>query len=145
MIFSRILKRAVTAIAVLWIGMIFQGCSTPNPSLGVMITNPDGTEKLEPRVVINDSRFRRRIAIDAIESRDRNGLLQVEVRTRNLSSRGLSFVYRFTWTGEKGYAVDSPAGGWETAWFEGYQSNALKGVAPSVRAIQFKLEIQPRQ
>lgn len=135
----------VLALCAFAMGLALPGCAHTNPSVGWEIKNPDGTVTIERRVVVNDSAFRRHLALDGIDSQMRNGIPLAEVRVRNLSSGTLEFAYRFTWTDASGFAVEGAAGGWERDAIDGFQSKALRGVAPSTRATTFRLEIQPKR
>jgi len=120
-------------------------CS-PNRSMGIRIKGPDGVYHLEPRVVINNRYIEKNISIDAIDSRKiDSGLLQVQVRIRNLSSKQLSFVYRYSWMDENGFSIESAANGWNDAWIEGYETKEFNGIAPSLSATMFRFEIQNKQ
>lgn len=127
-----------------WIAFGTFGCA-PNRSLGVRIKGPDGKWRVEPQVVINSSKVEKKVAVDAIDSRMLKDILQVEVRLRNLSSKQLAFVYRYAWTDDGGFTVESAGNGWKEAWVEGYETKALTGVAPNSRATRFRLEIQEKK
>ena len=140
------LQKCLLAVMMLLMGAAMVSCaSKPNRSLGLRIQNPDGTWRSEPRVIINDRKVEKNMAIDAIDSRVLNGIMRAEVKARNLSSKTLAFAYRFTWADSSGYALESPGGGWREAWIQGYSNEALKGVAPNARATSFRLEVQSKE
>lgn len=116
----------------------------PNRSTGTKVATPTG-KKFEPRIIINDNRVRKSIAVDSVDCRMVNDVPQAQVVIRNTTKKTISFVYRFVWTDADGF--DVPAGNtvWRDAYIEGFSVYRLAATAPSVGASSYRVEIQHKQ
>lgn len=71
----------------------------------------------------------------------RDGLLRVQVTVSNESSANEQLYYRFRWLDADGFVVwdEEP---WKPETIYGLQHKVLVGIAPTFKAVDFRLEVQ---
>jgi len=71
----------------------------------------------------------------------RDGLLRIQVTVSNASSANERLFYRFRWLDADGFTVweEEP---WKPEIVYGRQNKVLNGIAPTFKAVDFRLEVQ---
>lgn len=70
-----------------------------------------------------------------------NGLLKIQVELYNTRKRRCDIQYRFEWIDESGFLIDSVMTRWTPLSIAAQESILISGVAPTPRAVDFRLKL----
>ncbi len=108
-------------------------------------------ERADPRAtptVIRDSRIitdpslnKKSAVLQIRETRVGNGLLKIQAEILNRTSSRKRINYRFDWIDDAGMVIDSPLTNWKSLSLAGKESRFISSVAPTPRAVDFKLKL----
>lgn len=114
---------AVVALALL------AGCATPPPEPGSAASKVVSMGKLK------------NIVVGAMRVARENGFLTVNVQLSNTSYNNKTMYYRFAWLGPEGFPVGEEET-WKSLTLYGTQTSFLPTIAPTPKAVDFRLEIK---
>ena len=117
------------------------GCQTVNT---VEREQPEARPEIvnDKRIVQDPSLNRKAKVLDIRQSRvGSNGLLKIEARLYNTTISRKAFNYKFEWVNEEGMTIDSALSTWKQTTLEGKESGSISAVAPSPRAVDFRLKL----
>ncbi len=114
---------AVVALALL------AGCATPPPEPGSAASNVVAMGKLK------------NIVVGAMRVARENGFMTVNVQLSNTSFNNKTFYYRFAWLGPEGFPVAEEET-WKSQMMYGEQTSFIQAIAPTAKAVDFRLEIK---
>lgn len=81
------------------------------------------------------------IQVGAIRVARENGFLTVKVQLSNTRTKNKMMYYRFAWLGNDGFPVADEET-WKTLSLYGAQSTFLPAIAPTPKAVDFRLEVK---
>ncbi len=95
-------------------------------------------------------RYRNAWLKEAIEMKDLKvrkvgDILQANATVFSNSSGDLSIQYRFAWYDKDGFEIDKDAGSWKLLTLHGRETVDVAGVAPNMRAEEFKIVIREKK
>jgi uncharacterized protein YcfL len=114
-------------IAILGLALL-AGCATPPP--------PDSAAS---KVVAMGKL--KNITVDAMRVARENGFMTVNTQLSNTSSNSKTFYYRFAWLGPEGFPVAEEET-WKSQMMYGEQTSFVQAIAPTPKAVDFRLEIK---
>ncbi len=130
-------------IAFIWLVTI--GCRHKTVNYVAWSPSPGATLFLEKERVYTDKALAKRIVIDeVIPTSSSDGLLSVQVKLRNLTSKLQVLEYRFEWYNRNGMIIDSPATRWGHKRIYGGDWVIIVGVAPNIEATDFVIKMKRR-
>ncbi len=89
-------------------------------------------------------RISRNLIIEEIRIIDSGGqLLTIQATLRNNKTSPYDFKYLFEWFDDQGLQVYAPASSWVRRTIQGKQILNFTGIAPSEKARDWRLQIQP--
>ena len=116
---------AVAALAVL-----ASGCATPPP--------PEPGSAASKVVAMGPQKH---IAVGAMRVARENGFMTVNVQLTNTLNSNKTFYYRFAWLGAEGFPIAEEEV-WKSQMMYGAQTSFIQGIAPTPKAVDFRLEIK---
>lgn len=84
----------------------------------------------------------KRIVIVGSSSHIRNGLLNVIIQAKNLTSIDLPCEYKYTWYDADGICVETGMSIWKPICFNGETQSDMSAVAPNKRVKHYKLALR---
>lgn len=115
---------AVAALALL------AGCATPPP--------PEPGSAASKVVAMGPQKH---IVVGAMRVARENGFLTVNVQLSNTLNSNKIFYYRFAWLGAEGFPVAEEEV-WKSQMMYGAQTSFIQAIAPTPKAVDFRLEIK---
>ncbi len=70
-----------------------------------------------------------------------NGLLKIQAEILNTTSSRKRVNYRFDWIDNAGMVIDTPLSNWKPLSLAGKESGFITSVAPTPRAVDFRLKL----
>ena len=119
-------------IAVVAFALLASGCATPPPP-------PPAPGSAASKVVAMGEL--KNIAIGNMRVARENGFMTVGVQLSNTDKRNKTFYYRFAWLGAEGFPVAEEEV-WKPQLIYGGQNSFLQSIAPTPKAVDFRLELQ---
>jgi uncharacterized protein YcfL len=119
-------------IAVAAFALLASGCATPPPP-------PPAPGSAASKVVAMGEL--KNIAIGNMRVARENGFMTVGVQLSNTDKRNKTFYYRFAWLGAEGFPVAEEEV-WKPQLIYGGQNSFLQSIAPTPKAVDFRLELQ---
>ncbi len=119
-------------IAVAAFALLASGCATPPPP-------PPAPGSAASKVVAMGEL--KNIAIGNMRVARENGFMTVGVQLSNTNKRNKTFYYRFAWLGAEGFPVAEEEV-WKPQLIYGGQNSFLQSIAPTPKAVDFRLELQ---
>lgn len=110
---------------------LLAGCTTPPP--------PPAPGSAASKVVAMGPKTY--IAIGAMRVARENGFMTVGVQLRNTLDRNKTFYYRFAWLGPEGFPVAEEEV-WKSQLMYGAQDSFIQAIAPTAKAVDFRLELK---
>lgn len=114
------------------------GCSTSGIEA---IGKPDDPEVKKHLLIHNDA-LANKITISEMRSREVGGLLEVNLKLSNLTSRDKSVAYRFSWFDADEFEVEPGTDPWTPVNLHGAQSISVHGVAPNGSVTSYRLNVK---
>ena len=115
---------AVAALALL------AGCATPPP--------PEPGSAASKVVAMGPQKH---IVVGAMRVARENGFMTVNVQLSNTLNSNKIFYYRFAWLGAEGFPVAEEEV-WKSQMMYGAQTSFIQAIAPTPKAMDFRLEIK---
>ncbi|MBN3863472.1 YcfL family protein [Pseudomonas frederiksbergensis] len=115
---------AVAALALL------AGCATPPP--------PEPGSAASKVVAVGPQKH---IVVGAMRVARENGFMTVNVQLSNTLNSNKTFYYRFAWLGPEGFPVAEEEV-WKSQMMYGAQTSFIQAIAPTAKAVDFRLEIK---
>ena len=115
---------AVAALALL------AGCATPPP--------PEPGSAASKVVAMGPQKH---IVVGAMRVARENGFMTVNVQLSNTLNRNKTFYYRFAWLGPEGFPIAEEEV-WKSQMMYGAQTSFIQGIAPTPKAVDFRLELK---
>ena len=115
---------AVAALALL------AGCATPPP--------PEPGSAASKVVAMGPQKH---IVVGAMRVARENGFMTVNVQLSNTLNSNKTFYYRFAWLGAEGFPVAEEEV-WKSQMMYGTQTSFIQAIAPTPKAVDFRLEIK---
>ncbi|MEN5244879.1 YcfL family protein [Pseudomonas atacamensis] len=115
---------AVAALALL------AGCATPPP--------PEPGSAASKVVAMGPQKH---IVVGAMRVARENGFMTVNVQLSNTLNSNKIFYYRFAWLGAEGFPVAEEEV-WKSQMIYGAQTSFIQAIAPTPKAVDFRLEIK---
>ncbi|MEZ1317650.1 YcfL family protein [Pseudomonas fluorescens] len=115
---------AVVALALL------AGCATPPP--------PEPGSAASKVVAMGKLK---NIVVGAMRVARENGFMTVNVQLSNTSYSNKTFYYRFAWLGPEGFPIGEEET-WKSQLMYGEQTSFIQAIAPTPKAVDFRLEIK---
>ncbi|MFJ2485011.1 DUF1425 domain-containing protein [Pseudomonas sp. NPDC087639] len=117
-------------IAVAALAMLASGCATPPP--------PEPGSAASKVVAMGPQKH---IVVGAMRVARENGFMTVNVQLSNTLNSNKIFYYRFAWLGPEGFPVAEEEV-WKSQMMYGAQTSFVQAIAPTPKAVDFRLEIK---
>lgn len=133
------MKKLILVIA---LSALIAGCDTVNT---VEPANPAYQKQMvNDRRVITDSSLDDIAYVAGVNcALNPSGLLKVQVELVNRTTALRNINYKFDWFDENGMQISTPLSTWISLPIEGGESRFVSSVAPSRKAVDFKLKLLP--
>lgn len=109
---------------------LLAGCATPLP--------PEPGSAASKVVAIGPQKH---IVVGAMRVARENGFMTVNVQLSNTLNSNKTFYYRFAWLGPEGFPVAEEEV-WKSQMMYGAQTSFIQAIAPTAKAVDFRLEIK---
>ncbi len=93
-------------------------------------------------VTVNSLLLDNHIRVLERSTRRTNGLLDAQVRARNITTEDVQFEYRYIWLDGDGMAMDTSMSLWKPLALHSKEDGFLKGLAPSPSIVDFLMEVR---
>ena len=117
-------------IAVAALAILASGCATPPP--------PEPGSAASKVVAMGPQKH---IVVGAMRVARENGFMTVNVQLSNTLNSNKIFYYRFAWLGAEGFPIAEEEV-WKSQMMYGAQTSFIQGIAPTPKAVDFRLEIK---
>ncbi|GAB4321104.1 MAG: hypothetical protein Kow0059_15640 [Candidatus Sumerlaeia bacterium] len=132
---------ALGAALALALALPLAGCHKAVNTLGP--ADPQAVPDVqEHKKVIFHGKLNKRARVENIYVDNRSGLLTVQANVRNLKKSNMEFMYKFDWFDERGMEIYDPANPWTRKEIFGGEFISLQGVAPSPKAVDWRLSMK---
>lgn len=118
------------AVAVAALALLASGCATPPP--------PEPGSAASKVVAMGSQKH---IVVGAMRVARENGFMTVNVQLSNTLNSNKIFYYRFAWLGAEGFPIAEEEV-WKSQMMYGAQTSFIQGIAPTPKAVDFRLEIK---
>jgi uncharacterized protein YcfL len=128
---------AVTIIS----SLILFGCAKPITSgtgTSAMTQNDDFSKHLE----VHNPKLTKKLKIIEVKSRKTNGLLEINLQLKSTYKKSLRLQYHFNWFDAQGFLIESRKTPWKPLELHGFQSTALRGLAPNEQVASFTVYVR---
>lgn len=95
----------------------------------------------DSRVITDPSLNKKSAVLQLRETRVGNGLLKIQAEILNRTSSRKRINYRFDWIDDAGMVIDTPLTNWKSVSLAGKESSFITSVAPTPRAVDFRLKL----
>ncbi|QXI22656.1 MULTISPECIES: YcfL family protein [Pseudomonas] len=109
---------------------LLAGCATPPP--------PEPGSAASKVVAMGPQKH---IVVGAMRVARENGFMTVNVQLSNTLNSNKIFYYRFAWLGAEGFPVAEEEV-WKSQMMYGAQTSFIQAIAPTPKAVDFRLEIK---
>lgn len=128
------MKKFILAVLAIF---IFFGCSDKQKEITLEYIN---THK---NIVIEDDSILKWLIIENIASLVRaDGMLEVEIATKNINSKSNTVAYKIDWFDENGFVIETILSKWKLLQIEGKRNAIIHGISPSQNAVSYKIRFQ---
>ena len=117
-------------IAVAALALLASGCATPPP--------PEPGSAASKVVAMGPQKH---IVVGAMRVARENGFMNVNVQLSNTLNSNKIFYYRFAWLGPEGFPIAEEEV-WKSQMMYGAQTSFIQAIAPTPKAVDFRLEIK---
>lgn len=117
-------------IAIAALAVLASGCATPPP--------PEPDSAASKVVAMGPQKH---IVVGAMRVARENGFMTVNVQLSNTLNSNKIFYYRFAWLGPEGFPIAEEEV-WKSQMMYGAQTSFIQGIAPTPKAVDFRLEIK---
>lgn len=117
---------------------LIAGCSTA----GIEAIGTPGSEEKPKELVIHSDALANKVTITDMRSRTVGGLLEVNLKLINLTSRDKAVAYRFSWFDADEFEVEAATDAWTPVSLHGAQSVTVHGVAPNSSVKSYRLNVK---
>lgn len=117
-------------IAVAALALLASGCAIPPP--------PEPGSAASKVVAMGPQKH---IVVGAMRVARENGFMTVNVQLSNTLNSNKIFYYRFAWLGAEGFPIAEEEV-WKSQMMYGAQTSFIQGIAPTPKAMDFRLEIK---
>lgn len=134
------MKTFLSISAALCAAFLLSACS--NSVNTVERADPLATpDRIADKRVVTDPSLGRRVRVLGVNQGATGDLMRVQVEVENLTYSPHNFNYQFTWIDQDGFQVTSPAPTWKNAQVNGRERLFLSAIAPTPRAVDFRLNL----
>ena len=109
---------------------LLAGCATPPP--------PEPGSAASKVVAMGKLK---NIVVGAMRVARENGFMTVNAQLSNTSYNNQTFYYRFAWLGPEGFPIGEEET-WKSQLMYGEQTSFIQAIAPTPKAVDFRLEIK---
>lgn len=95
----------------------------------------------DARVITDPSLGRKAAVLELRETTVGNGLLKIQAEILNTTNSRKEFNYRFDWIDDEGMVIDTLLSNWKRMSLAGQESSFVSAVAPTQRAVDFRLKL----
>ena len=118
--------------------LTLSGCATS----GLEVVGQPNAENDKKALIIHNQSLANIITIDSMKSRERGGLLQVNVTLKNLANSTNRMQYKFSWFDAEGFEVEPEASAWTPITLHGAASVTLDDSAPNSSVKSYKINVR---
>jgi uncharacterized protein YcfL len=130
----------LSTVAVIF-SLLFVGCAAPITSgtgTSAMTQGDDFSKHLE----VHNPKLGKKLKIVDVKSRKINGLLEINLKLQSTYKKSLKLQYHFNWFDAQGYVIESRKTPWKPLELHGFQSTALRGLAPNGQVASFTVYVR---
>lgn len=119
------------------------GCAAPNTSGITVGSETDADGIMQDILQVDDGRLARSLSVtDMKTGQTKNGLMKASVRLTSHVNKDVVAQSQFVWFDGDGIEIDTDTDPWRPLVLHGKETRSIKGVAPSAKAVSFKLRIR---
>jgi uncharacterized protein YcfL len=117
------------------------GCAAP-------ITSGTGTSEMaqfddfSKHLEVHNPKLGKKLKIIDVKSRKTNGLLEINLQLQSTYKKSLKLQYHFNWFDAQGFVIESRKTPWNPLELHGFQSTALRGLAPNEQVASFTVYVR---
>jgi len=129
-------------IAALLIGFA-AGCAAPNTSGFTVGSEADEYGIMQEVLQVDDAKLARQLSVsDMKTSQTRSGMMKASVRLTSGLNKDVVAQSKFAWFDADGSEIDPDGDPWRPLVLHGKETKSIKGIAPTTRAVSFKLRVR---
>lgn len=119
------------------------GCAAPNTAGVTVGMAADEAGNLEQVLQVDNAKLARQLKVEDMSvGETKNGLLKASVKLTSGLNKDLVAQSKFAWFDAEGAEIDSDTDPWRPLLLHGKETRSIQGVAPSARAVSFKLRVR---
>jgi uncharacterized protein YcfL len=121
--------------------LLLAGCAAPITSgtgTSAMTQGDDFSMHLE----VHNPKLGEKIKIIDVKSRKTNDLLEINLQLKSTYKKSLKLQYHFNWFDAQGFVIESRKTPWKPLELHGFQSTALRGLAPNEQVKSFTVYVR---
>ena len=130
----------LTVVSVIF-SLFLAGCATPITSgtgTSAMTQGDDFSKHLE----VHNPKLGKKLNIVDVKSRKTNDLLSINLQLKSTYKKSLKLQYHFNWYDAEGFVIESRKTPWKPLELHGFQSTALRGLAPNEQVASFTVYVR---
>ena len=123
------------------VSLFLVGCAAPITSgtgTSAMTQGDDFSKHLE----VHNPKLAKKLKIIDVKSRKTNDLLEINLQLKSAYKKSLKLQYQFNWFDAEGFVIESRKTPWNPLELHGFQSTALRGLAPNEQVASFTVYVR---
>jgi len=119
------------------------GCAAPNTAGVTVGVEADEAGNLQEVLQVDNAKLARQLKVeDTSVGETKNGLMKASVKLTSGLNKDLVAQSKFAWFDSEGAEIDPDTDPWRPLLLHGKETRTIQGVAPSARAVSFKLRVR---
>ena len=119
------------------------GCASPNTSGITVGAETDADGNLQQLLQVDNAKLARQLHVDdLVVGQTKNGLMKVSLKLTSRQNKSIVAQAKFAWFDADGAEIDPDTDAWRPLVLHGKETRTIQGVAPSAKAVAFKLRVR---
>ena len=119
------------------------GCAAPNTAGVTVGAEMDADGNLQEVLQVDNAKLARQLKVsDLVAGQTKNGLLKASVKLTSTLNKDVVAQSKFAWFDADGAEIDADTDAWRPLVLHGKETRTIQGVAPSAKAVAFKLRVR---
>lgn len=119
------------------------GCAAPNTAGITVGAGVDEDGNLQEVLQVDNAKLARQLKVDGVVvGQTKNGLMKAAVKLTSALNKDMVAQSKFAWFDADGAEIDADTDPWRPLALHGKETRTIQGVAPSAKAVAFKLRVR---
>ena len=135
-----------------WLGLLLMalllvgfaaGCAAPNTSGFTVGSESDADGYMQEVLQVDDAKLARQLSVSDMKTgQTKSGIMKASVRLTSGLNKDVVAQSKFAWFDADGSEINPDGNPWRPLVLHGKETRTIKGVAPTTKAVSFKLRVR---